>query len=41
MALGGSVTYIDPQEAKAYLARGESRGYERPWESWKRQAMGR
>ena len=41
MALGGSVTYIDPQEAKAYLNRGESRGYERPWESWKRQAMGR
>ena len=41
MALGGPVTYIDPQEAKAYLDRGESRNYERPWESWKRQAMGR
>jgi ribulose-5-phosphate 4-epimerase/fuculose-1-phosphate aldolase len=41
MALGGAIAYLDPQEAKAYLARGESRGYERPWESWKRAAMGR
>jgi HCOMODA/2-hydroxy-3-carboxy-muconic semialdehyde decarboxylase len=38
MALGGPVTYLDPQEAEAYLDRGESRGYERPWETWKRQA---
>jgi HCOMODA/2-hydroxy-3-carboxy-muconic semialdehyde decarboxylase len=41
MALGGSVTYLDPAEAKAYLNRGESRGYERPWEAWRRAAMGR
>jgi HCOMODA/2-hydroxy-3-carboxy-muconic semialdehyde decarboxylase len=41
MALGGPVTYLDPGEIKAYLARGESRGYERPWDSWKRQAMAR
>lgn len=41
MALGGTVTYLDPQEAKAYLDRGESRGYERPWESWRKQAVGR
>jgi HCOMODA/2-hydroxy-3-carboxy-muconic semialdehyde decarboxylase len=39
MALGGPVKYLDPQEAKAYLDRGESRGYERPWESWKKAAM--
>ena len=41
MALGGPVTFLDPGEIKAYLDRGESRGYERPWESWKRQAMAR
>ena len=41
MALGGTVTYLDPAEAKAYLQRGESRGSERPWESWKRAATGR
>ncbi|HVH27841.1 MAG TPA: class II aldolase/adducin family protein [Vicinamibacterales bacterium] len=41
MALGGPVTYLDPAEAKAYLERGESRGYERPWEAWKRQATGK
>jgi HCOMODA/2-hydroxy-3-carboxy-muconic semialdehyde decarboxylase len=41
MALGGPVTYLDPQEARAYLDRGESRGYERPWESWKKQALGK
>jgi HCOMODA/2-hydroxy-3-carboxy-muconic semialdehyde decarboxylase len=38
MALGGTVAYLDPAEAKAYLQRGESRGYERPWEAWKRAA---
>jgi ribulose-5-phosphate 4-epimerase/fuculose-1-phosphate aldolase len=41
MALGGTVTYLDPQEARAYLDRGESRGYERPWESWRKQAGAR
>jgi ribulose-5-phosphate 4-epimerase/fuculose-1-phosphate aldolase len=41
MALGGTVTYLDPAEAKAYLERGESRGYERPWEAWRRAAIGR
>jgi HCOMODA/2-hydroxy-3-carboxy-muconic semialdehyde decarboxylase len=39
IGLGGTITYLDPQEAQAYLDRGESRGYERPWEMWKRQAM--
>jgi ribulose-5-phosphate 4-epimerase/fuculose-1-phosphate aldolase len=41
MALGGPVTYLDPGEIKAYLDRGESRGYERPWEAWKRQVSGK
>ncbi len=40
IALGGDVTYLDPEEAQAYMDRGESRGYERPWEMWKRKAMG-
>jgi len=38
---GGTVTYLDPQEAKAVLDSGENRGYERPWEMWKRKAMGK
>ena len=40
ICLGGSVSYLDPREAQAYIDRGESRGYERPWEMWKREAMG-
>jgi len=39
MALGGSVTYLDPGEAQAVLDAGENRRYERSWEMWKRQAM--
>jgi ribulose-5-phosphate 4-epimerase/fuculose-1-phosphate aldolase len=38
--LGGEITYLDAGEAQAYIDRGESRGYERPWEMWKREAMG-
>lgn len=41
MGLGGTVTYVSPGEAEAVLGAGENRGYERPWEMWKRQAMGR
>jgi HCOMODA/2-hydroxy-3-carboxy-muconic semialdehyde decarboxylase len=41
MQLGGPVTYLDPEEAKAVMAAGENRRYERPWEMWKRKAMGR
>ena len=41
IGLGGTVTYLDPREAQAMLDAGENRGYERPWEMWKRQAMGR
>ena len=41
IALGGNVTYLDPQEALAVLNDGnnENGGYERPWEMWKRPAM--
>ena len=41
MALGGPVNYISAGESEAVLGRGENRGYERPWEMWKREAMGR
>ena len=40
MLLGGTVTHLDPLEAQAILDAGENRGYDRPWEMWKRQAMG-
>src|SRR5207249_8116645 len=30
MALGGNVTYLDPQEAAKMMEGGENRGYERP-----------
>jgi HCOMODA/2-hydroxy-3-carboxy-muconic semialdehyde decarboxylase len=35
MALGGTITYLDPQEAQKMMEAGENRGYERPWELWK------
>jgi len=38
MALGGTVTYLDPQEAQKMMEAGENRGYERPWELWKAKA---
>jgi len=41
MGLGGEVTYLSPDEAQAVLDAGENRRYERPWEMWKRQALGR
>ena len=37
--LGGEVRYLDPQEARKILEAGENRGYERPWELWKREAL--
>lgn len=40
MALGGELTYLAPEEAQAVMDAGENRRYERPWEMWKRQAMG-
>ena len=40
MALGGDVTYLSAGESEAVIAAGENRRYERPWEMWKRQALG-
>jgi ribulose-5-phosphate 4-epimerase/fuculose-1-phosphate aldolase len=34
MALGGKVTYLEPEEARLYVA---SDNYERAWELWKRK----
>jgi len=40
IGLGGEVTYLSPEEAAtATAAGGENRGYERPWELWKRAAL--
>jgi ribulose-5-phosphate 4-epimerase/fuculose-1-phosphate aldolase len=41
VALGGTITYLDPQEAQKMMEAGENRGYERPWELWKAKAMGK
>jgi HCOMODA/2-hydroxy-3-carboxy-muconic semialdehyde decarboxylase len=41
IGLGGDVTYLDPQEAQKMMDTGENNGYERPWELWKRKAMGK
>jgi HCOMODA/2-hydroxy-3-carboxy-muconic semialdehyde decarboxylase len=38
IALGGQITYIDPEEAKKYAA---SDNYSRAWELWKRKAAGK
>jgi ribulose-5-phosphate 4-epimerase/fuculose-1-phosphate aldolase len=35
MALGGKVTYVDPQEGR----QSNADGYRRAWELWKRKAM--
>jgi ribulose-5-phosphate 4-epimerase/fuculose-1-phosphate aldolase len=40
ISLGGTVTYLDPEEARLILEAGENRAYERPWELWRRQALG-
>ena len=41
MALGGKVTYLDPQEARKVMDAGENRGYERAWELWKGKVTGK
>jgi HCOMODA/2-hydroxy-3-carboxy-muconic semialdehyde decarboxylase len=41
MALGGKVTYLDPQEARKIMDAGENRGYERAWELWKAKVTGK
>ena len=40
IGLGGTVTYLDPEDARRVLEAGENRSYERPWELWRRQALG-
>jgi HCOMODA/2-hydroxy-3-carboxy-muconic semialdehyde decarboxylase len=37
-ALGGPVTYLDPQEAKKIEER-EGYGLARAWDAWKRKAL--
>jgi HCOMODA/2-hydroxy-3-carboxy-muconic semialdehyde decarboxylase len=39
IALGGRITYLDPEEAKNVLNAGENGGYQRAWELWKRNVM--
>lgn len=39
MSLGGTIAYLDPQEAEKVMEAGENRGYERPWELWKAKAL--
>ena len=41
MSMGSPITYLDPKEAQAVLDSGENRGYERAWELWKKQAIGK
>jgi len=41
MALGGTMTFLDPQEARRVTAAGENGGYQRAWELWKRKAAAR
>jgi HCOMODA/2-hydroxy-3-carboxy-muconic semialdehyde decarboxylase len=38
IALGGEITYLDPEEVRKLGGLG---GYDRAWELWKRKAMGR
>jgi ribulose-5-phosphate 4-epimerase/fuculose-1-phosphate aldolase len=38
IALGGTINYLDPEEGRKIEAR---RDYIRPWELWKREAMGK
>ena len=41
LGLGGAVVYLTPEETERVLESGENRGYERPWELWKKQALSR
>ncbi len=39
--IGGPINYLDSREAQAQIDTGESRGYERPWEMWRQEVMGK
>jgi ribulose-5-phosphate 4-epimerase/fuculose-1-phosphate aldolase len=41
IALGGTMTYLDPQEARRVMAAGENGGYLRAWDLWKKKAASR
>jgi ribulose-5-phosphate 4-epimerase/fuculose-1-phosphate aldolase len=41
LALGSPVTYLDDGEVKATIANMRNHAYERPWQLWKRDAMGK
>ena len=41
IALGGTITYLDAQEARRVMAAGENGGYQRAWDLWKRKAGGK
>lgn len=38
-ALGGTITYLDPEETRLVEER-EGHGLKRAWEAWKRNALG-
>ncbi len=39
IAIGGNITYLDPEETQQVLKTGENVGYERPWQIWKKKAL--
>jgi HCOMODA/2-hydroxy-3-carboxy-muconic semialdehyde decarboxylase len=41
IALGGTIAYLDPEEARSVMAGGENGGYQRAWDLWKRKAAAR
>ena len=40
IALGGDITYLDPEESRMLMEGGEHRGYLRAWELWKQEVSG-
>jgi ribulose-5-phosphate 4-epimerase/fuculose-1-phosphate aldolase len=41
ISAGGNVTYLDPEEGRKVMEAGENGGYARPWELWRKKALGR
>jgi HCOMODA/2-hydroxy-3-carboxy-muconic semialdehyde decarboxylase len=39
--LGGTITYLSPEEVDKIIANGEQGSYSRDWDLWRRQAMGK
>ncbi len=40
IALGGDITYLDPEEVRLLMDGGEHRGFLRAWELWKHEVSG-